>query len=167
MNTNNCILLIGGCGSGKTWVMLNLLSEYQTKRAGYKLFKFSIDEKNKIAILGVYDDTTFQGSDRLSMGVMKDAKDFQGICNKNNLTIIAEGDRFTNKPFIELFKPVIIKIKDDGSVGRAKRNSKQTDRQIKSIQTRVNNTKSTYDVDNSSEALLLIKKILSKWKGLT
>lgn len=160
MNTNKCILLIGACGSGKTWVMTKLLSNYNTKKASYKLFKFDIDIEKKIAILGVYDGRTFQGSDRLSMAIMKNAEEFKMISDKNNFTIVAEGDRFTNKTFVNLFNPIIIKIKDDGSIGRKLRNSKQTERQIKSIETRVKNINAHYEVQNSSDALQLIKQIL-------
>ena len=148
MNTSKNILLIGACGCGKTWVMTKLLSEYNTKKASYKLFKFNIDLEKKIAILGVYDGKTFQGSDRLSMAIMKDAEQFKIVRDKNDFTIIAEGDRFTNKTFIDLFKPIIIKIKDDGSAGRKLRNSKQTERQIKSIQTRINNINSKMSSNN-------------------
>lgn len=162
MNTNKTILLIGACGSGKTWVMTKLLDEYNTKKASFKLFRFNIDLEKKIAILGVYDGKTFQGSDRLSMAIMKDAEEFRKVKEKNNFTIISEGDRFTNKTFIDLFNPIIIKIKDDGSVGRKLRNSNQTERQIKSIQTRVKNINSDYQVQNSNEALQLIKQILNK-----
>jgi hypothetical protein len=160
MNANKSILLIGACGSGKTWVMTKLLLEYNTKKASYKLFRFNIDIEKKIAILGVYDGKIFQGSDRLSMAVMKDAEAFKNIQNKNDFTIIAEGDRFTNNTFITLFEPIIIKIKDDGSLGRKLRNSNQTERQIKSIKTRIKNIKAHYEVKDSSEALQIIKKIV-------
>ena len=84
MNTNKCILLIGACGSGKTWVMTKLLSEYNTKKTSYQLFKFHVDVEKKIAILGLYDGKTFQGSDRLSMAIMKNAEEFKMVSDKNN-----------------------------------------------------------------------------------
>lgn len=156
------ILLIGACGSGKTWVFKNLLSQYNTKRAGFKLFQFHIDVERNTIILGIYKEGIFQGGDRLSMALMKDAEEFKTLCERKGFTILAEGDRFTNKTFINLFKPTIVKITNDGSAGRRLRNSNQTDRQIKSIQTRVNNIQSNYTVENSNQALDLINKIINK-----
>lgn len=155
------ILLIGACGSGKTWVMLEFIKLLSNIKQGkLNLFRFVIDEQKKIVVLGVYDNTIFQGSDRLSMAVMKDCDHMKKFQDLNDLFIICEGDRFTNKTFIDKFNPVIIKILDDGSKGRKKRNSNQTDRQIKAIQSRVNNIKENYLVNNSTEALELLKKLV-------
>lgn len=106
----------------------------------------------KIAVLGKYNGTVFDGGDQLSMAVMKD---LDGLL-KLPYSIVAEGDRFTNKTFIEKADPIIIKIMDDGSKGRAKRGSNQTERQIKSIATRVRNIDADYEVPNSSAALKLL-----------
>ena len=67
-----------------------------------------------------------------------------------------------DKTFINKFNPYIIKILDDGSVGREKRNSKQTERQIKTIQTRVSNIKENKTVKNSLEALNIIKTLINE-----
>lgn len=160
MNIDKTILLIGACGSGKTWVMLEILNLLKTKPAKLKKNYFRIDQQRKIAIMGVYDNSTFQGSDRLSMAVAQDFNDLKNLQKKEQLIIIAEGDRFTNKTFINLFDPFIIKIKDDGAKGRKLRGSSQTERQIKSIQTRVNNIKENILVENSQQAFQLITKII-------
>lgn len=154
------ILLIGGCGSGKTWVMKQLISELKTKSAKLGLFNFKLDLEKKIAIMGVYDNTTFEGSDKLSMGLMKDCDLMLKSKIKNDLSIVCEGDRFTNSTFINKFKPIIIKIKDDGELGRKNRNSTQSERHIKSIKTRVERINSHFDVENSTKALEQIKIIL-------
>jgi hypothetical protein len=159
------ILLIGSCGSGKTWVMENILSEGEWVKAKLGLFRFSLNKENNLAVMGVYDKTIFQGSDRLSMGLMKDVDMLLMSKIKNKLNIICEGDRFTNRTFISKLNPIIIKIMDDGSVGRKRRKSTQTERHIKSIQTRVNNIEEHYKVPNSLEALLLIKKILKDYEN--
>lgn len=151
------ILLIGGCGSGKTYVMKQLLNNLETKIAKIGLFRFCIDESKNIAILGVYDGTTFEGSDKLSMAIMKDAQIMRKLQTSKNITIICEGDRFTNSTFIKTFEPIIIKINDKGEKGRKIRNSTQSDRHIKAIQTRVDNIKEHYLVNNSTEALELVK----------
>lgn len=154
------ILLIGACGSGKTYVMKQIISLLDSRNAKANLFRFQIDNEKKIAILGVYDGTTFEGSDRLSMGIMKDAYKFRKLQIENKWTVICEGDRFTNSTFINIFDPVIIKITNSGEAGRKLRNSHQSERHIKAIETRVSNINSHYTVKNSSEALLLIKKMI-------
>lgn len=160
MKRNKTILLIGACGSGKTWVMRELLKIFNTKKGKIGLNVFRIDEIKNVLILGVYDGTTFEGSDKLSMGVMADVDKLKAIQDKHNITMLAEGDRFTNSTFITKFNPFIIKITDNGVSGRLKRNSTQSERHIKSINTRVENIKENMKVNNSAEALDVIKNIL-------
>ena len=119
------ILLTGACGSGKTWVFKNIIDLLKTKSAKSGLIRFRIDEVKNIAIMGVYDGTTFEGSDRLSMAIMKDINILYLLKKQKNITLLAEGDRFTNSTFIEKLQPIIIKIEDDGEIGRKKRNSTQ------------------------------------------
>ena len=154
------ILVVGNCGSGKTWVMLELLKILHTKKAKIKKCYFSVDQTKKIAILGVYDKSMFQGSDKLSMAVSQDFDILRKVQIKNELTIVAEGHRFTTKKFIETFNPLIIKIKDTGEEGRAKRKSTQTERHLKSISTLVKNTKEDIMVENSTEALNKILEMI-------
>lgn len=159
MKKSKTILLIGGCGSGKTWVMKELLSNLElTKPYKFNLIRFRADDK--YCVLGKYDGTKFEGSDRLSMAVAKDFEMFKKLTDKKDWTVICEGDRFTNSKFIEVFKPYIIKIKDDGKEGRLKRKSNQSERQIRTIQTRVNNIKNDLEVKDSNEALKTILNIL-------
>lgn len=157
------ILLVGGCGSGKTWVMLELIKKMKLSvRASFGMLSYA--RNDDIFVLGKYDGGTFQGSDRLSMAVMRDVPDFLAEFAGEYTWCICEGDRFTNKNFIALASPYIIKIIDDGSKGRKMRASNQTERQIKSIATRVANVKEDCTVENSSQAL---KKILNLVAGKT
>ena len=152
------ILLIGMCGSGKTWVMQELIQHYILSYRK-KIGKIYYHTDNNIIVLGKYDGSIYQGSDKLSMSVMTDVDAF--IQHTKDNIIIAEGDRFTNSKFISKAKPFIIKITDDGVVGRLRRNSTQSERHLKSIQTRVSNIISDANVINSIEALELIKKIIN------
>ena len=152
------ILLIGMCGSGKTWVMQELIQHYILSYRK-KIGKIYYHTDNNIIVLGKYDGSIYQGSDKLSMSVMTDVDAF--IQHTKDNIIIAEGDRFTNSKFIAKAKPFIIKITDDGVVGRLRRNSTQSERHLKSIQTRVSNIISDHNVVNSIEALELIKKIIN------
>lgn len=159
MKKNNTILLIGCCGSGKTWVCKQLIKEFNLNlNAQIKSFYFRTNKK--IAVMGKYIGSIFDGSDKLSMSVMKDVNFLKQTQLKNKLFIVAEGDRFMNNTFIKNFEPYIIKIEDDGLKGRKKRNSKQTERQIKSIKTRVSNINCNESVKCSAEAFELIKKII-------
>ena len=152
------ILLIGMCGSGKTWVMQELIQHYILSYRK-KIGKIYYHTDNNIIVLGKYDGSIYQGSDKLSMSVMTDVDAF--IQHTKDNIIIAEGDRFTNSKFIAKAKPFIIKITDDGVVGRLRRNSTQSERHLKSIQTRVSNIISDANVINSIEALELIKTIIN------
>lgn len=153
------ILLIGATGTGKTWVMKELIGLRPTPfTAG--LIKGL--ESSGTLYLGVYDGSTFEGSDKLSMAVAKDFDLLQSLQDSLKFNIVCEGDRFTNSKFIEMFSPIIVKINGDGAEGRRKRGTIQSERHIKSIKTRVDNIKPTYQADNSKQALEIIKKLLDK-----
>jgi hypothetical protein len=156
------ILLIGMCGTGKTWVMEQLIQYYVLSHRK-KIGKIYYHTDNRIIVLGKYDGSMYQGTDRLSMSVMTDVDAF--IEHTKGNIIIAEGDRFTNGKFIAKASPLIIKITDDGVIGRLRRDSKQSDRHLKSIQTRVNNIEAEHEVINSTEALQLIKNFIENNYG--
>ena len=156
--TRNCILITGACGTGKTWVMKQILSGKTTHK--FKLGMFLFHESDKLIVIGKYDGTTFEGSDRLSMAVMRDLDKLLEYINKKDKLAIFEGDRFTNSKFIDRADPAIIRISGDGSEGRRKRCSKQTERHIKSISTRVNNIKAHKVVSDSNACLDYLNKII-------
>lgn len=147
------ILIIGECGVGKTWVMKKLIN----KTKGYKLGLYYFNENKKYIIIGKYDNSIFQGSDRLSMSVMSDLDKMLAYIKKSKKIAIFEGDRFMNSNFIKKSNPYIIKIKGDGAGGRLKRGSNQTERHLKSIKTRVSNIKENIEVENSDECLKIIQ----------
>jgi len=155
------ILIIGNCGSGKTWIMQELLkSLFKVQKK--KLGKIYFHESSDLILLGKYDGTIFQGSDRLSMSCITDIDKM--LVYANAKTIIAEGDRFTNSTFIAKTNPIIVKILDDGCIGRIIRNSQQSDRHLKSIATRVANIKEHHTVNTSTDALVLIHQLLKTKK---
>ena len=153
------ILLIGNCGSGKTWVMKQIIHEYKLNQKA-KVGKFVFQTNGTLSVLGNYDGSTFEGSDKLSMSIMTDCAMMESVVKKHGMKIICEGDRFTNNTFIQRFNPIIIKILDDGSQGRLKRKSSQSEQHLKRIQTRVQNTKASICVENSNHALQVIKGML-------
>ena len=147
------ILVIGECGVGKTWIMKQLIKNSK----GFKLGLNYFNETEQHIIVGKYDNSTFEGSDRLSMAVMKDLDKIINYIKKIDKIAIFEGDRFMNSNFIKKANPHIIKINGDGKGGRLKRGSNQTERQIKTIKTRVKNIQAHKEVDNSNECLEIIK----------
>ncbi len=155
------ILLIGCCGSGKTWVMKRLIESHALNiKAKIGLIRFVTNKS--ISVLGNYDGSIFEGSDKLSMSVMKDCTQWEKVREKHNMIGVCEGDRFTNRTFIETCKPYIIKITDDGASGREKRKSSQSERHLKSIATRVKNISADVEVQNSQAALNKIEDLICK-----
>lgn len=156
-NKNQYILLVGACGTGKTWVMKKLIDKLGASEK-YKLGRIAYRSNGRTNILGKYDGSTFEGSDKLSMAAMADFEDY--LYYTKSKTTIAEGDRFTNSTFLNKAQPIVIKILGDGKEGREKRGSQQTERQIKSIATRVKNIEAHIHVENSQQALETILKLL-------
>lgn len=153
------ILIIGNCGVGKTYILKNLIKNLQITKTN-KIGLIHYLENDKYIVTGKYINSTFDGSDKLAMNVMVSLDDF---LNKNlNKIIFYEGDRFTNNNFIKKAKPYIIKILGNGEKGRQLRGSKQSTRQIKSIETRINNIESIIDYENSNECLTALNNIIYK-----
>ena len=153
------ILLVGACGSGKTYAVTTFMQQLNTTKLKLGLIKFQCDMDKRIVVLGVYDGTTYQGSDKLSMAVMKDIGSLRLWQKQRGFTIIAEGDRFTNKTFIQTMEPTIIKLVNDGEAGRAKRGTTQSQRQIKAIATRVANINAHHHVQTGNEAATLLQRL--------
>jgi hypothetical protein len=166
------ILIIGNCGVGKTYIMQNIIKSFQCNDS-YRIGQLHYKTNGYINITGKYDSGIFQGSDKLSMSVMTSVDDY--LQNVNGVNIF-EGDRFTNKNFIKKANPFIIKINGNGINGRFLRNSTQSTRQIKSIETRINNIEYDFSFDDSyllkkylqtllnSKSIKLIKKVLQSDK---
>jgi adenylate kinase len=157
---SNTILLIGSPGVGKTWVMKAIINRFNCDKR-QKYGKFYFHQSEEVIVVGKYDGTMFEGSDRLSMSVITDIDGFMAITQ--NRLVILEGDRFTNSKVISKMNPTIVKITGDGAEGRRKRDSNQTERHIKSITTRVNNIPlklKDYVVNDSNEALDVITDLI-------
>jgi len=155
-------LIVGCCGTGKTWVARKLIITLQLDQAR-KLGKMRFNWNGKIAVLGCYDGSAFQGSDKLSMAILQDLDQFFAILPKG-VPVVCEGDRFTNSTFIAKVNPTILKIKGDGTEGRKNRKTKQSERQVKSIETRVNNTKEHLAFENSTKCFEYLQNELLKFQ---
>ena len=156
----NNILIVGCCGSGKTWIMLKLIELYGCDiKKNEGLVRYQTNKNNSINIVGNYlEGEIFQGSDKLAMNVMRDTPTFvQSNSSKIN---IFEGDRFTSGSFISKCDPIVLRINDNGLKGLKKRKSSQSERQLKSIRTRVSNIDADLEFENSSQVLEKIIKII-------
>lgn len=93
------LTLIGGLpATGKTTLMKQIRTKlgknYTLKEHGLLRYEDYLHH----AVLGIYDDTTFEGTDKLSMAVMKDTTSF---LQSNAKKVLVEGDRLFNKKFID------------------------------------------------------------------
>lgn len=160
------ILITGVCGTGKTWVMKQLIDDYALNsstqntlyhwRQNDEAFNLGLVD-SKIAVLGKYDGSMFEGSDRFAMNIMAKNAEVKPVLDTYDF-IIAEGDRFTNQTFIKDFQPIIVRVAGDGAEGRAKRGSEQSERHIKSITTRVSNIEPDFIVKDSAECLDFLRR---------
>jgi Cdc6-like AAA superfamily ATPase len=76
------ILLIGMCGTGKTWVMKSLIRERKVLKK-QKICKLYFHSNDDLIVLGKYDGSLFEGSDRLSMSAITDISLLlQSVCTR-------------------------------------------------------------------------------------
>jgi len=155
------VLIIGACGSGKTWAIKQLMLATGAVGVG-RVSSIWFVKNGENVFLGRYTGEMYEGSDKLSMAVAKDFLGLRSVQRQLEWNIVAEGDRFMNQKFISMFNPFIVKIGDDGSAGRSMRNSKQSAQHLKRIETRVRNIKPNITVANSSEAVRAVMAYLTK-----
>ncbi len=101
------MIAVGGePATGKTTLMkyvMTAFGEGKPFKFG-KLRAIQFDDA-KVFVFGIYDDGVFSGTDRLSMAVITDAKNFVEAVSKDpkwfGWTILHEGDRLFNKAFLD------------------------------------------------------------------
>ena len=92
------VIAIGGePATGKSTLVRELMKDYTLSQFKYGLVRGKYDELQNVYFIGVFDGDTFEGTDKLSMGVQPDFVKFLKYCNG---IVIFEGDRlFNNKLF--------------------------------------------------------------------
>ena len=140
------IYLIGLPGSGKTTVMKEFISEYEWKY-DKPIDLLDTQVSGNIRLLGKYEEgETFSGTDRLSMAVAPKAIEY--FKTKPNEVVIGEGDRLNNKAFFDCFEDKVIiylSVSDQERERRyAERGSEQSDKFIKTVQTKCKNILEEY-----------------------
>lgn len=96
-NTDKHLTIIGGLPvSGKTTIMKQIREQLgQGVKRQYGLLRYETYPDH--VVLGIYDDSTFAGTDKLSMAVMEDTLLF---LKENTKKVLLEGDRLFTSKFI-------------------------------------------------------------------
>lgn len=136
------VVLAGIPGTGKTTIFRKVRSTLKTKKPfRYKLVRGVMNDEGD-HVLGVYDGSAFEGSDKLSMAVQPDLIKFVNLLESKGkpVTIYAEGDRVTNASFIEEFQDQVnlfVVESDFVEQFREKRGIKQDEKFKKAKRTKV------------------------------
>lgn len=98
------IIGIGGePGTGKSALVLRLIErlDEEGRPVRLNLLHASYFIRHNLTILGIYDGSTFSGTDKLAMNVHADAKAFlQAFAPTSNATVLFEGDRLFGETFL-------------------------------------------------------------------
>jgi len=136
------VIAIGGVpATGKTTMMREIIKNYlPLKTFKYKLVRGLYNNKSNIYIIGIYDNSLFSGTDKLSMAVQPD---FLELVNKtSDATFIFEGDRLFNSSLFSKVDCDIFVLKVDEDIIEKRhidRKDNQTEKFKKSKQTKIQN----------------------------
>jgi len=107
------IIAIGGePASGKTTLLKDIIKNYKPLSTfKFKLVRGLYNKKNNIYFIGIYDNSVFSGTDKLSMAVQPDF--FKFLDKVKNSLVIFEGDRLFNQSLFNKYKCKIVVLKAD------------------------------------------------------
>jgi len=148
---------VGVPGTGKTTLVRRILEEFrkveEDEMVADGMVKYHRFAKQKTLVLGIYDDTTFSGCDKLAKSVgpkfrewlVSNAEKYEGW------ELILEGERFMNEKTMpslfeqESMKLVCLKVSEEELVRRREaRNNTQNEKWLKGMNTRVENVCKKY-----------------------
>jgi len=148
---------VGVPGTGKTTLVRGILEGFrkveEDEMVADGMVKYHKFAKQKTLVLGIYDDSTFAGTDRLSKGCGPKFREWLvSNCEKyEGWSLILEGERFMNhKTMPSLFeqesmKLVCLKVSEEELVRRREaRNNTQNEKWLKGMTTRVANICDNY-----------------------
>lgn len=143
------IIAIGGePATGKSTLMKRILKEY----APLKTFKYGLvrglySSDHEVYFIGIYDNSVFCGTDKLSMAVQPA---FIKLLNrKPNSTFVYEGDRLFNQSLFNQKKCDIFVIEANEETLKARhkqRNDNQSEKFLKAKRTKIQNIKEKHSV---------------------
>lgn len=152
MKTKTTLTIIGGLPvTGKTTLMKALrsrLGKYTVEQSGLLHY----ENYDNHVVLGIYDDSTFAGTDKLSMAVSKDTIEF---LRSNKKPVLMEGDRLFNAKFLEAtkllgydVKVIVCEVNEEQEIldRYKKRGQMQSMTFIKGRHTKINNIKNLFPV---------------------
>ena len=151
------VYYIGQPGTGKTTKMRSILAELRkveeddlVEDGPVKYHRFN---KQKVIILGIYDDSTFAGTDRWSKSVGPKFREWLTTNSENyaEWVIYGEGERLSNQPNMdamfneESMKLVCLEVSEEElERRRAARNNTQNESWMKGMKTRIANLRKRY-----------------------
>lgn len=136
------IIAIGGePASGKSTLMKYILKQYKPlKTFKYGLVRGLYNKENNLYFLGIYDNSIFCGTDKLSMAVQPH---FLNLVEKlPKATFVFEGDRLFNQSLFDKkdCEIIVLNVTEETNKERhKKRNDKQTEQFKKSKKTKIKN----------------------------
>ena len=138
------IYIAGVPASGKTTLFKRIRERLFSEATEFTFGKCKGVENGAFKMLGVFDGSTFEGTDRLSMTVIDDAIAYvkQLDKGKQKKVVFVEGDRLFNIRFLMETKALLLLIDADERVLRkrhAKRGDNQTETFLKSRRSKVEN----------------------------
>lgn len=169
------IYIAGVPASGKTTLFKKLRQKYLTGAKEFRRGKVRgiISEDECYIMLGVFDGSMFEGTDKLSMTVIDDAIQF---CNsiEKRCVIFIEGDRLFNQRFLSETRARLILIDAAEDVLNARyqmRGNIQSETFLRSRRTKVENFAKKYNVskfmnntDRDGEVLFhAVCRIANQW----
>lgn len=101
------IYIAGVPASGKTTLFKRIRQELFTSSEEVKHGKCRAIKSDNYIMLGVFDGSTFEGTDRLSMAVIDDAIDYIQHLDDSKVVFV-EGDRLFNFRFLQAVRAKII-----------------------------------------------------------
>lgn len=152
------VYYIGVPGTGKTTRMREILAEYRKVEADEfvkeGLVTYHKFAKQKVLILGRYDDGVFAGTDTWSKGVGPKFRDWlvQNRETYSDWTVLGEGERLSNNPNMtamfaeESMKLICLEVSEEElERRRAARNNTQNESWMKGMRTRIENLCKSYE----------------------
>ena len=148
---------IGVPGTGKTTLMRSLLNEYRKVEPDEFVsdghVKYHRFNKQKVIVLGIYDDSTFAGTDRWSKSAGPKFRQWL-LDNRgaySDWAVYGEGERLSNQPSMdamfaeEQMNLVLLTVSEEElERRRAARNNTQNESWMKGMRTRIGNLCAKY-----------------------
>jgi dephospho-CoA kinase len=132
---------IGGMpATGKTSLMKEVRKQFEPFEEFSSGLVKGIVNKNNVYFIGVFDDSTFEGADRLSMAVQPEF--IKWLSTIENATIVFEGDRLFSSSVIKKSNAQVIVIecnRETMGVRHKSRNDTQDSKWVHSRRSKIRN----------------------------